>query len=144
MSKILVLGGTAWLSAEVARQAVAAGHDVTCLARGSGAFPSGVGELRADRSAPDAYAGARGGAFDLIVDVARQPGQVRSALASLGSVDAHWAFVSTGSVYADNDALSGDESDPLLDAAADDIVTDDQYGAGKWRARTPLPKQASR
>lgn len=131
MSTVLVLGGTAWLSAEVARQAVAAGHDVTCLARGSGSFPAGVSELRADRTAPDAYGGVRGGAFDLIVDVAQQPGQVRSALASLGSIGAHWVFVSTGSVYADSDHLSGDESDPLLAAAEDDIVTDEQYGAGK-------------
>lgn len=131
MSKILVLGGTAWLSAEVARQAVTAGHDVTCLARGSSSFPAGVEEIRADRTAPDAFDAVAGDSFDVIVDVARQPGQVRSALASLGSIGAHWVFVSTGSVYADSDHLGGDESDPLLAATEDDTVTDEQYGAGK-------------
>jgi nucleoside-diphosphate-sugar epimerase len=131
MSKILVLGGTAWLSAEVARQAVAAGHAVTCLARGSAAFPSGVREIRADRTGADAFDAVADDRFDLIVDVARQPGQLKSALAALGDVGAQWVFVSTGSVYADGDELVGDESDPLLPPAAQDVVTDEQYGEGK-------------
>ena len=49
--RILVLGGTAFLSSEVARQAVAAGHQVKCLARGSAAEPpAGVQWVQADRS----------------------------------------------------------------------------------------------
>lgn len=130
MQKILVLGGTAWLSAEVARQAVTAGHDVTCLARGSSGFPAGVREIRADRTAPGAFDAVAGDAFDLVVDVARQPGQVRSAVAALGGGGAHWVLVSTGSVYADGE-LAGDESDPLVAPTSQDVVTDEQYGAGK-------------
>ncbi|HEY1157508.1 MAG TPA: epimerase, partial [Arthrobacter sp.] len=49
--RILILGGTAFLSHEIAGQAVAAGHVVTCLARGTTAPPpSGAAWVRADRS----------------------------------------------------------------------------------------------
>ena len=33
--KLLILGGTAWLGRTAAATAIAVGHDVTCLARGS-------------------------------------------------------------------------------------------------------------
>lgn len=97
---LLVLGGTRFLSREVAVQAVARGWDVACACRGeSGTVPYGATHLRWDRSEPAPDALAEGG-WDAVVDVARLPSQVRYALDA--AADAHWVFVSTISVYADN------------------------------------------
>ncbi|CAN7410613.1 NAD-dependent epimerase/dehydratase family protein [Arthrobacter sp. LjRoot14] len=113
--RILILGGTAFLSAEIARQAAAAGHAVTCLARGSAATPpEGAAWLRADRTmGPPAYAEAAGD-WDAVIDVARDPEQARDALEALAPTAAHWTVVSSCSVYADHSVPGADESAALL------------------------------
>lgn len=130
--KLLILGGTAYLSKETARQAVARGHTVTCAARGSAAVPDGVEFVRVDRDASlDALAGRE---FDAVVDVARQPGHVRRALDELSDRVGHWVFVSTVSVYAD-DATPGQRvSDapllpPLTEGADETLLAN--YGPNK-------------
>ncbi len=127
-----MLGGTAWLGREVARRAQADGHAVTCLARGSsGDAPSGVTWVRADRTAPGAYDRLTG-AWDLVVDVARQPGQVRGAVRALGERAAHWVFVSSGNVYADHATVGADETATLLPPLNSDVMTDmTVYGEAK-------------
>ncbi|MBE1485770.1 NAD-dependent epimerase/dehydratase family protein [Plantactinospora soyae] len=134
--RILVLGGTVFLGRAVAQQALAAGHDVTCAARGSSGNPvDGVRFVRVDRDDP-ASLDALAGKFDAVVDVARRPDHVRHALASLAGRVGHFTFVSTCSVYADN-ATVGQRVDtaPVLPPAprdAEDPEKDaEAYGACK-------------
>ncbi len=94
--RILVLGGTVFLSRAVAEEAVRRGHEVVCACRGeSGSVPDGVAHVPFDRTTgapPEVEA-------DAVVDVARHPSWVRAAVAAWPG--AHWVFVSTISVYAD-------------------------------------------
>jgi nucleoside-diphosphate-sugar epimerase len=130
--RVLVLGGTAWLGGEVARYAVGQGHEVSCLARGeSGLVPDGVRLVTGDRTRPDAYAPLVDTRWDLVVDVSRQPGQVRSALAALADIAAHWVFVSSGSVYADHSRPGAGLNTPLLPALEGDEAGLETYGEGK-------------
>ena len=103
-----MLGGTVFLSKAVAEEAVRRGHDVTCACRGeSGALPDGVTHVvwDRDRPAPAELTDPAETAYDAVVDVARHPSRVRSAVAAL--TDAHWVFVSTISVYSDNAVPGG-------------------------------------
>lgn len=136
MTNILVLGGTAWLGREVARQAVQDGHAVTCLARGeAGDPPAGVEWVQADRDAPDAYAALTDRVWDVVLDVSWQPGQVRGAVAALGPAlahDGHWVYVSSGSVYSGRrEDLVGDESDPAHPPLEGDTATAEDYSGAK-------------
>jgi 2'-hydroxyisoflavone reductase len=136
--RLLVLGGTVFLSRAVAEEAVRRGHDVTCACRGSAPLPEGVRHLPLDRSTQDlAELGVSPGAYDAVVDVARLPSWVRSAVefsrASLP--EAHWVFVSTISVYADDSVPHGSpETLPLLDPVEQDVdlaTSPEAYGGMK-------------
>ena len=133
--RILVLGGTAFLSAEIARQAVAAGHEVMCLARGTqSAPPEGATWLQADRSqGPSAYDGAvHAGEWDAVVEVARDPRHALEALEALAASARHWTFVSSCSVYADHSVPGAAEDDAVLAPLAPGAeATPETYGEAK-------------
>ena len=127
---LLVLGGTAWLGAQVARTGVDHGHTVTALARGqAGQPPSGVRFVQGDRAGVDFYPD---GHFDAVIDVARDPALVTTALDALADRVGHWLFVSSCSVYADQSQPGADERAALLPALVGDY-TDEQYGEAKVR-----------
>lgn len=131
--KLLVLGGTAWLGSAVAADAVRRGADVVCLARGtSGSAPDGARLVTADRDDPAALDGVRHEPWDAVVDVARQPGHVRNAVAALEPVARHYVFVSTANVYADQRTLGQDEESPLLAPLESDVMASmEEYGPAK-------------
>jgi 2'-hydroxyisoflavone reductase len=132
--RLLVLGGTVFLSRAVAADAVARGHEVTCAARGtSGSVPEGARLVTVDRTQPLRGSLPDLGEFDAVVDVARHPSWVRNAVAAYA--DAHWVFVSTINVYAD-DATPGGTPDtlPLVEPLEQDVdlkENPDAYGPMK-------------
>lgn len=131
--RILVLGGTAFLSAEIARQAVSAGHAVTCLARGTSApAPDGVTWVRADRAEGAAALGQVDGPWDEVVEVSRDPVQAKAALEVLGSRCSHWTFVSSCSVYADHSVPGAAEDAAVLEPLPEgESGTPETYGESK-------------
>ena len=130
--KLLVLGGTRFLSRRVAAEAMAAGHDVTCAARGEhGSPPDGTAFVRWDRAdpVPAALAEARP---DAVVDVTSTPAQAARAVAAWP--DAHWVYVSTLNVYADETrrGASVADSDLVAPRETGDLRADPEaYGAMK-------------
>lgn len=103
--RLLVLGGSVFLSRAVAEEAVGRGHEVVCACRGSsGSVPEGATLVPFDRAQgmPAELAEQQ---FDAVVDVARQPSWVRAAVATFA--ESHWVFVSTVNVYEDESTPGG-------------------------------------
>jgi 2'-hydroxyisoflavone reductase len=133
--RLLILGGTRFLGRAIAAHACSKGHDVTCAARGqTGAAPDGARFIRVDRDDPDGLAPLERESFDAVVDVSRHPGQVRRAVKALKHRVAHWSFVSTVPVYAENRTV-GQRADtaPLKAPTAPEVehCTEETYGAAK-------------
>ncbi|WP_030157835.1 NAD-dependent epimerase/dehydratase family protein [Glycomyces sp. NRRL B-16210] len=128
--RVLVLGGTVYLSRALARLAVERGHDVTVAARGaSGEPPEDVEFVRIDRDTPEGVEALRGREFDAVFDVARIPAHVGPVLDLLADRVGHWSFVSTISVYARHDVVAPDLEEPTAADSADRAV--ERYGASK-------------
>ena len=116
--RILVLGGSVFLSKATAADAVARGHEVTCVTRGrSGDVPDGARHVVWDR-ADDVPAELATEEFDAVVDVSRIPSHVRKAVAAWPA--AHWVFVSTVNVYSDNETPDPGTDGPLVEAIEED------------------------
>jgi 2'-hydroxyisoflavone reductase len=92
----------------------------------------------ADRTRPDAYDLVRDREWDAVIDVSRQPGQVRTAVSAMSGVAvpsgraAHYLFVSSISVYADHRTQGQDENIALLPPLAGEVMGSmAQYGEAK-------------
>ncbi len=109
---ILILGGTGFIGAQQLSYALARGHSVTVFNRGFNrdALPPEVELLVGDRDTGN-YDTLRGRNFDVCIDNnARVPHWVRDAAAVLRDAVGHYVFVSTVSVYANDDTPGQDET----------------------------------
>ncbi|MQA61899.1 MAG: NAD-dependent epimerase/dehydratase family protein [Actinophytocola sp.] len=137
--RVLVFGGTLFVSQAVAAEAVARGHDVVCAARGkSGRVPDGATLVPVDRDAHDGLSALVGERFDAVVDTSIMSHRwTADALAALVSNAGHWTFVSSISVYSDH-SVPGQGTDapvheprPVHATLADRDDDPDLYGAVK-------------
>jgi nucleoside-diphosphate-sugar epimerase len=103
MEKILVVGGSGFLSGTLARRAVARGYAVWTITRGERPLPDGVKPLIADRHNTEAFDAAIATAdvqWDLVVDcIAFEPADIRQDLSAFRECARHLVFVSTDFVY---------------------------------------------
>lgn len=145
--KLLIFGGSVFLSKAVARVALERGYDVACVSRGdSGSAPKGAQHVIMDRSEetnPHAgtWTGLASHDWDAVIDVARTPSWVDTALSALAGHVKHWTFVSTISVYADLSQPGGTPATtPTLPAAEGDL--DDGAGPAAYGSNKIACEQA--
>jgi 2'-hydroxyisoflavone reductase len=131
--KILILGGTGFIGPHVVDAALARGHTVTLFNRGKThptLFPD-IEKLRGDRDGKlDAL---KDRTWDAVVDTSGfVPRIVRQSVELLAPRVGHYVFVSTMSVYANEDVVDADEMaevQTLDDPATEDVSK--AYGALK-------------
>jgi 2'-hydroxyisoflavone reductase len=123
--RILILGGTGFTGPHQVRYALARGHKITLFNRGreSNPWPGEVEELIGDRNTGDLKALA-GREWDVCIDNPTSlPFWVRDAGAALRGRVRQYIFISTVSVYADNDQAA-DESAPLAKYTGKDALAE--------------------
>jgi 2'-hydroxyisoflavone reductase len=117
--RVLVLGGTRFVGRALVDEALARGHDVTVLNRGTtGRPPAAVRVLTADRTDPAALRAALAdGRWDAVLDTwSGAPGVVADAVAALRDRAPRYGYVSTRSVYRWPIPRGADEQAPVVDA----------------------------
>jgi len=130
--RLLVLGGTHHVGRSVVEAALARGHEVTTVNRGSIPARSDVDARYADRRQPGSLADALAAdTWDAVWDTwAQEPVVVRDAARLLDGRVGHFTYVSSRSVYTWPIAPGADESATVVDA--DPAGTDpDDYPAAK-------------
>jgi nucleoside-diphosphate-sugar epimerase len=128
--RILLIGGSGFVSGTLAQTATALGHEVWAVTRGLHPLPAGVMGLTADRSDRDAFARTIDtvpDGWDLVVDcIGYEPADIEQDIRVFRDRTAHFVFISTDFVFdpAHRSFPQGEESEYHLT---------DGYG-GKKRA----------
>lgn len=136
---MLILGGSGFLSGELARTALADGHQVWTLTRGQRRLPEGVTCLQVDRQDREAFARVVRHAaqkWDLVVDcIAFSPEDIEQDVACFTDLTRHLVFVSTDFVYDPEQRRlpQGEQAAAYLQAG---------YGGQKRRAELALAAAA--
>lgn len=125
--RILIIGGTQFIGKHFSLAASARGHEVTLFNRGTKPAPSGVvEEIVGDRNSD--LAKLRGRQWDVVVDTsAYVPRQVSEAAVALRRTVERYLFVSTISVYADDEVAGLNEDSRLI--RLEDPTTEEVSGA---------------
>lgn len=133
---LLVLGGTVFLGRHLVQAALDAGDTVTIFTRGlhnGDLFPD-VEKLRGDRGSD--ISALRGREWDAVVDTSGYlPVEVRRSAELLADSVGHYTFISSLSVYSDNDTPDqGEEGavETLENAEAETEVAGETYGPLKY------------
>ena len=84
----------------------------------------------ADRAEPDAYDSVAQAEWDEVVDISSIPEHVAAAVDALASRARHWTYISSLSVYADDDEVGADESAALHEPA----VPGEEYDYGRAKS----------
>lgn len=129
---LLVIGGTVFLGRHLVDAALANGDTVTIFTRGlhnADLFP-GVEKLTGDRRSDVSALLGRG--WDGVVDTCGYfPADVRRTSELLADSVGHYTFISSLSVYSDNDTINLDETGAvgrLEDPEQETEITPDNYG----------------
>ncbi len=122
--RILILGGTGFTGPHQVAYALARGHHVTLFNRGRSphAWPGEVVELVGDRNTGDLKS-LEGGTWDVCIDnPTTLPFWVRDAARVLRDRVGQYVFISTVSVYADNDQAADESAAVARYAGADPMA----------------------
>jgi 2'-hydroxyisoflavone reductase len=113
--RLLVIGGTVFLGRHLVKLAMAAGHQVTTLNRGTLALAeqANIERLIADREGDLSVLSGR--TFDAVVDTCGYyPQKIRHSLKVLSGCVGTYVFISTISVYGDFSAIGISENHPIM------------------------------
>ena len=112
--RLLVIGGTVFLGRHLVSLALAAGHQVTTLNRGSVYLDeqANVERLLADRNGDLSVLYGR--TFDAVIDTcAYHPDTIYRSLSALAGAVGNYIFISTISVYGDFSEIGISEESPI-------------------------------
>ncbi|MGA9859552.1 MAG: NAD-dependent epimerase/dehydratase family protein [Solirubrobacteraceae bacterium] len=120
MPSLLVLGGSHFVGRAVVAAALDRDWQVVTFNRGGTAVPAGVEHLRGDRLDPGTLAPLASRDWDLVIDTwSGAPRAVRDSTHVLRERAAHYAYVSSGSVYTAPPTPGARESTPTVEGDPD-------------------------